>query len=75
MLKSHTGERVIVLCAWCKKELRLRRSTVRSRLKNATNICCGVNCSAKYHTFVNDRKKYGKRILDSNETPGVIYKP
>lgn len=61
MLKSSNGERQIVLCGWCKKEMLLRMGQLRFRVKNARHVlCCSPQCNAKLQSFSRDRAQVDK---------------
>ena len=56
MLKSRDGERMIILCAWCKQEMHLRVGAVRHGIKNSNNaLCCSQVCTHRYQTYLRDR--------------------
>lgn len=60
-VKAHDGERITVLCSWCRAEIALRPGDLRYRMATANHIACTNECSQKYRNWLGDKDKFGPR--------------
>lgn len=78
-MKSNDGERITVLCSWCRAEITLRPGDLRHRIKDANHVACSNQCSQRYRNWLADKEQYGPRpvscpVFNSGERNAISCK-